>query len=594
MSSKINKIVELQVEIDDISEEEFEDVGIEIMSLVEEPAIGVHWAVFAAEQFVDKLPGESEDKYLGRCIPQLIKEGYDEEQATAICYNSFKEDQRKDEFEINTDQLPDYTDQLFPTKALAEEAAKAMGCSGSHTHDVEGTTYYMPCETHDEMFLPENPCTAGYVAYGTKIKNGREVPNCIPITNSMEFESFTDYPEGARNNAKRAIEWKEENGSDCGTQVGWTRARQLADGKPISEETIARMASFERHRQHSDVPYTEGCGGIMWDAWGGDSGIRWAQTKLNKIREEKLQKAILEMASQSDFGEVLDIELTSYVNLSKTNFETIGEYLRGADALDVLSRISANAGEEVPEQQFRYTGPSAQRNFCRALLALGKIYTRSEINRMNSINSGFAEAGKFSYSVFEYAGGVNCTHWFEAVRVFRGLGGRNVVISEGPAAGDAGKSQNSKQPSPTGYVRNNARMSSEWKFAEDDDQMVITGPAMKAFQMIPRRDEDGNVFHVYFSDETIKKLSEKFLKQHKQHMTDIDHSMEATEENTLLESWIVEDPEMDKAKALGFNPAKGDWYVSYKINNKETWELIKEGKLNGFSIAGQFLERNAK
>ena len=77
-------------------------------------------------------------------------------------------------------------------------------------------------------------------------------------------------------------------------------------------------------------------------------------------------------------------------------------------------------------------------------------------------------------------------------------------------------------------------------------------------------------------------------------MTDIDHSMEATEENTLIESWIVEDPQMDKSKALGFNPTKGDWYVSYKINNEETWNKIKAGKLNGFSIAGQFLERNTK
>lgn len=107
------------------------------------------------------------------------------------------------------------------------------------------------------------------------------------VFSKKKFESYTDYPEGARNNARRAIEWKEKNGSDCGTQVGWVRARQLADGKPISEETIARMASFERHRQHSDVPYSEGCGGIMWDAWGGDSGIRWASNKLKEIRKEK-------------------------------------------------------------------------------------------------------------------------------------------------------------------------------------------------------------------------------------------------------------------------------------------------------------------
>lgn len=96
-------------------------------------------------------------------------------------------------------------------------------------------------------------------------------------------ETFNDYPESASNNAKKAIKWKEENGSTCGTQVGWTRAGQLARREKISRDTIARMASFKRHQQHKDVPYSEGCGGIMWDAWGGTSGIEWAIKKLAQI-----------------------------------------------------------------------------------------------------------------------------------------------------------------------------------------------------------------------------------------------------------------------------------------------------------------------
>jgi hypothetical protein len=31
------------------------------------------------------------------------------------------------------------------------------------------------------------------------------------------------------------------------------------------------------------VPYSEGCGGLMWDAWGGDAGIEWASRKLEQI-----------------------------------------------------------------------------------------------------------------------------------------------------------------------------------------------------------------------------------------------------------------------------------------------------------------------
>jgi hypothetical protein len=34
--------------------------------------------------------------------------------------------------------------------------------------------------------IMENPCQEGYIAYGTKIKDGREVPNCIPDPESMK------------------------------------------------------------------------------------------------------------------------------------------------------------------------------------------------------------------------------------------------------------------------------------------------------------------------------------------------------------------------------------------------------------------------
>lgn len=104
----------------------------------------------------------------------------------------------------------------------------------------------------------------------------------------LKEETYNDYPEAATNNAKRAIKYKEENGSDCGTSVGWTRARQLANRERLSRDTIARMASFKRHQQHKDVPYSEGCGGIMWDCWGGTAGIEWAIRKLEQIDKKSM------------------------------------------------------------------------------------------------------------------------------------------------------------------------------------------------------------------------------------------------------------------------------------------------------------------
>jgi hypothetical protein len=104
---------------------------------------------------------------------------------------------------------------------------------------------------------------------------------------SEDFESYSDYPESAKKAARRALDWVEKNGwGSCGTAVGKARANQLSKGEAISEETIARMASFARHAQNKDVPYSEGCGGLMWDAWGGTAGIEWASNKLESIRKD--------------------------------------------------------------------------------------------------------------------------------------------------------------------------------------------------------------------------------------------------------------------------------------------------------------------
>ncbi len=106
----------------------------------------------------------------------------------------------------------------------------------------------------------------------------------IATLEDVELETYNDYPEGAVNNAKRALKWVEQNGwGTCGEATGKNRANQIANREKLSRSTIARMASFKRHQQHKDVPYSEGCGGLMWDAWGGSAGVNWAISKLKEI-----------------------------------------------------------------------------------------------------------------------------------------------------------------------------------------------------------------------------------------------------------------------------------------------------------------------
>ena len=101
-------------------------------------------------------------------------------------------------------------------------------------------------------------------------------------------DTYTDYPQQATENAKIALRWVEKNGwGSCGEATGKARANQLANREPISEDTISRMASFARHRQNSQRELGDGCGRLMWLAWGGDEGIEWASRKLEQIRNGK-------------------------------------------------------------------------------------------------------------------------------------------------------------------------------------------------------------------------------------------------------------------------------------------------------------------
>ena len=131
------------------------------------------------------------------------------------------------------------------------------------------------------------------------VDEGKDTEQAVAICYSIweqhfAGETYNDYPKAASENANVALRWAEENGwGDCGTPVGKARANQLANGENISRETIARMASFDRHRENSDRPLGEGCGRLMWLAWGGDEGIEWASRKLKEIDKQKMNFQIV-------------------------------------------------------------------------------------------------------------------------------------------------------------------------------------------------------------------------------------------------------------------------------------------------------------
>ena len=98
------------------------------------------------------------------------------------------------------------------------------------------------------------------------------------------LESYSDYGTEIKNNAKRGIELNEKNGNKCATQTGKVRAQQLADGEPISVDTIKRMYSYlSRAEVYYDETDTTACGTISYLLWGGKSALSWSRNKLNEL-----------------------------------------------------------------------------------------------------------------------------------------------------------------------------------------------------------------------------------------------------------------------------------------------------------------------
>lgn len=307
--------------------------------------------------------------------------------------------------------------------------------------------------------------------------------------------------------------------------------------------------------------------------------VGWQAFSEEEDDYDLISEEILKLMYSDEFGESYDPENIVTIDVSKEQFSTIGSYLKGLVGLDILSTSGVEKDDEGV-LKYRYSGPPAQRNFCKAMLRANKVYTEEEIEEMSErIDTGF-RGGHGAYSIFDFKGGKFCAHFWSAVRVFKGTNGRAVFVDEGPATkGTAGQ---------VAGPSNNY-----WAFSADDKQ-IITGPAMIPNQYILRKDEMGNPFHVFFSEETIEKIAEKFFVNSNHNNTDINHNGELVQENTLLESWIIEDPKMDKSTAMGFDLPKGTWMTSMRVNNKETWNKIKSGELVGYSVEGSFLEKLVK
>ena len=96
--------------------------------------------------------------------------------------------------------------------------------------------------------------------------------------------------------AERGLEWRREYGRG-GTEVGVARARDIANKRDLSMDTVRRMNSyFARHEVDKEAegfrPGEDGypsAGRIAWALWSGDAGQSWAARIVSQEDEDRAE-----------------------------------------------------------------------------------------------------------------------------------------------------------------------------------------------------------------------------------------------------------------------------------------------------------------
>ena len=123
---------------------------------------------------------------------------------------------------------------------------------------------------------------------------------------------------------------------------------------------------------------------------------------------------------------------------------------------------------------------------------------------------------------------------------------------------------------------------------QNEEERIISGALMLADTPIYRNDGNGE-YYVVFTKDTIKKIAQKYFKKGYQNNVNLMHDSGMVQDGvTMFESWIVDEKRGVKPM-VGFEDVKdGSWFGSFKVENDEVWNMIKEGKVKGFSVEGIF------
>jgi hypothetical protein len=554
------------------------------------------------QDFVYPTIGEPKDEFISRCIAYVINEGKTEDEASGQCYGMWE----NREFE---EGVPHYTidgklyegpthkhnDRLM-TGEVHTDDSEYLYHEGEFSPDKVSFDWDDTLDTRGGKMLLKQELQRGSLIYiiSARSMTSKEM---IDLANEYGFPASHIYTTGSN---QEKVEKIKELGIKRHYDNNF-RVIQDLDGVGIKfDYDVTGLPSYDNYPSSGDTdsmliePVLFSCG--------------------CDLHEEDFEWTEEDLLMKQEFTKLKE-------NLTQEEFEAVtNPLLRGFTESEIYA-----LNHPTPVTYFEYNrklGGSPDRDFCTSIQ--GRWFRRAQIDALRDLNTQFGH-NRQPYSKWLYKGGPNCVHaWYKSL--FQGRNKADQGYAEG-LAGQAPKElpnqgyydSETKRRSEIAYIVSQQNMNSvsytksldcfgdvckvgfsketNQMFATKTDQRMVYTPLMIPNILIPRFDEVSNEkYYVKFTPETILKIQQKFMIEQRTRATNYEHSDKKYSDAVMVESWIVEG-EKDKSYELGFTQEQipfGTWMGGYKIletpEGNEIWnELIKNGKVKGMSVEGNFL-----